>query len=37
MRAGLPIEAFDTGPHHVSGSWFSRMANATAVAAHEMC
>lgn len=30
MRAGLPIESFGTGPHKVSGSWFSRMANATA-------
>ena len=30
MRAGLPIESFGTDPHKVSGSWFSRMANATA-------
>jgi low affinity Fe/Cu permease len=30
MRAGLPIESFGTGPHMISGSWFSRMANATA-------
>lgn len=30
MRAGLPIESFGTGTHMVSGSWFSRMANATA-------
>jgi len=29
MRAGLPIEPFGTGPHMVSGSWFSRMANRT--------
>lgn len=30
MRAGLPSESFGTGPHKVSGSRFSRMANATA-------
>ena len=30
MRAGLPIEALGSGAHKVSGSWFSRMANATA-------
>ena len=30
MRAGRPIEPFGTGPRMVSGSWFSRMANATA-------
>lgn len=30
MRAGLPNESFGTGPHKVSGSWFSPMANATA-------
>ena len=30
MRAGRPIAPFGTGPHKVSGSWFSRMANATA-------
>jgi len=32
MRAGLPIESFGAGNHMVSGSWFSRMANATAAA-----
>jgi len=30
MRAGLPIESFGAGSHMVRGSWFSRMANATA-------
>jgi low affinity Fe/Cu permease len=29
MRAGLPIQSF-TGVHVRAGSWFSRMANATA-------
>ena len=30
MRTGLPIEALGAGTHKVPGSWFSRMANATA-------
>jgi low affinity Fe/Cu permease len=30
MRAGLPIESFGTASHKDHGSWFSRMANATA-------
>jgi low affinity Fe/Cu permease len=30
MRAALPIQSFSTGIHAHAGSWFSRMANATA-------
>jgi low affinity Fe/Cu permease len=30
MRAGLPIQSFSPGVHVHAGSWFSRMANATA-------
>ena len=30
MRAALPIQSFSTGIHARAGSWFSRMANATA-------
>ena len=30
MRAGLPIISFGGGEHQQAGSWFSRMANATA-------
>lgn len=30
MRAGLPIQSFSIGAHAHAGSWFSRMANATA-------
>ncbi len=30
MRAGLPIKSFGAGTYKHTGSWFSRMANATA-------
>lgn len=30
MRTGLPIQSFSTGANAHAGSWFSRMANATA-------